>query len=89
VDEIAAQFFVAVGRLCTDASVARLTVRVRLASGIVIEGVPQPPPDTEGERQFAETGYADELRVAGVALALSEVVEATLHHPVARTPGLP
>ena len=88
-DETAAQFFVSVGRLCTEASMAKLTVRVRLAGGAELEGVPRVPVHTEGVREFDHTGYADELCVAGVLVALSDVVAVTLRHPLPRAPSTP
>jgi hypothetical protein len=80
-DEPTAQFFVTVGRLCADASMADLTVRLRLADGTEVAGIPDGPADTEGDGQFDDTGFADELRVADAVIALSDVVAATVHHP--------
>ena len=81
-DEREAQFFVSVGRLCTDARIGELTVRLTLVGGEEVVGIPQAPPETEGVEELDSTGYADSVSVAGVAIALSEVVEATVSHPV-------
>jgi hypothetical protein len=80
-DERRAQFFVGVGRMCADAAIARLRVSLRLASGLEIAGVPDPPAPTEGAGQLDETGLADQIAVAGTVVALSDVVEAVLIHP--------
>jgi hypothetical protein len=81
-DERAAQFFLSVGRLCADARIGGLTVRLRLAGGDEIVGVPNPPPQTEGPGEVDGIGYADSVTVDGVAVALSDVVEATVSHPL-------
>lgn len=81
-DERAAQFFLSVGRLCADARIGGLTVRLRLAGGDEMVGVPEPPPQTEGPEEMDSTGYADSVSVDGIAVALSEVVEATVSHPL-------
>ena len=88
-DVATAQFFVTVGRLCSDASMADLTVRLRLADGREIEGVPAPPADADGEGQLDDTGFADELCIAAIPVALSDVVAATVHHPKDQTPATP
>jgi hypothetical protein len=80
-DERTAQFFLSVGRLCGDARIAGLTVHLTLVSGEAIVGVPEPPPEVQGDEELDDTGYADAVTVAGVAVALSDVVEATLAHP--------
>jgi hypothetical protein len=85
-DERASQFFLSVGRLCGDARIARLTVRLRLLTGEEVVGVPEPPPETEGEGELDTIGYADAVTVDGVAVTLSDVVEATVAHPQ-RRPG--
>jgi hypothetical protein len=81
-DERAAQFFLSVGRLCADARIGGMTVRLRLAGGDEIVGIPQPPPETEGPDEMDGTGYADSVSVDGIAVSLSEVVEATVSHPL-------
>jgi hypothetical protein len=81
-DEREAQFFLSVGRLCADARVGGLSVRLTLSGGDEVVGVPQPPPETEGGAELDGTGYADSVSVDGVAVALSEVVEATVSHPL-------
>jgi len=81
-DERAAQFFLSVGRLCADARIGGMTVRLRLAGGDEIVGIPQPPPETEGPDEMDGTGYADSVSVDGVAVSLSDVVEATVSHPL-------
>jgi hypothetical protein len=87
VDERVSQFFVSVGRLCADAHIGRLTVRLTLVSGAEIVGVPDPPPETEGSGELDATGYADGVTVAGVAVALSDVIEASVGHPGAVVDG--
>jgi hypothetical protein len=81
VDERTAQFFVTVGRLCADACIADLSVQLHMASGDVLTGVPRPPPRADGHEEVDDTGYADELEIDGVQIALSDVVGATLNHP--------
>ena len=80
-DERASQFFLSVGTLCGDARIARLTVRLTLITGEELVGVPEPPPETEGDGELDTIGYADALTVGGVAVALSDVVEASVSHP--------
>jgi hypothetical protein len=81
VDERVSQFFLSVGRMCADARIAELTVRLTLASGEEIAGVPEPPPETEGEEELDGIGYADCVTVDGIAVVLSDVVEASVGHP--------
>jgi hypothetical protein len=85
VDDRAAQFFVSVGRLCADARVGGLVVRLTLVSGEELVGVPAPPPEPAGADELDATGYADALSVDGVAVPLSDVVEASIAHPESRT----
>jgi hypothetical protein len=73
------------GRLCGDARVGRLVVRLTLVSGKEIVGVPAAPWETEGAGQLDMTGYADALTVDGVAVPLSDVVEAGVAHPESPT----
>jgi hypothetical protein len=87
VDDRAAQFFVSVGRLCGDARVAELVVRLTLTSGEEVVGVPAPPRETDGTDELDGTGYADALTVDGVTVALAEVVEASIAHPESPTDG--
>ena len=84
-DDRAAHFFVSVGRLCGDARVGGLVVRLTLASGEEVVGVPAPPRATEGADELDGTGYADALAVNGVAVPLSDVVEASVEHPESPT----
>ena len=86
-DERVSQFFLSVGRLCDDARIAGLTVRVRLAEGEELEGVPAPPRHTEGADELDAIGYADSVTVGGVDIALSDVVEASVVHPARRPDG--
>jgi hypothetical protein len=81
VDDSVAQFFVTVGRLCADARLAGLTVCVAVADGRQFAGVPDPPPETEAADQLDTTGYADAVRVGGVEIRLSDVVEASVRRP--------
>jgi hypothetical protein len=80
-DERVSQFFLSVGRLCADARLGGLTVRLTLADGSQIAGVPEPPRETEGSDELDAIGYADEVRVAGVAVRLSQVAEAAVSRP--------
>jgi hypothetical protein len=80
-DERASQFFLSVGRLCADARIAGLTVRLKLASGDEIAGIPEPPPETEGEGELDTIGYADAVTVDTTVVALSDVIEASVTHP--------
>ena len=81
VDDIEAQFFVTVGKLCADARLAGLTMCVRVAGGDEFVGVPAPPPQTEGVDELDHTGYADAVWVGGVEVELSDVVEASVRRP--------
>src|SRR3954451_5563093 len=93
VDDRLAQFMVSVGKLCADAHVGELTVRLGLVSGKEVVGVggappaagglgeAAPPPESEGLDELDSTGYVDCVWVGGAAVPLSEVVEATLHRP--------
>ena len=80
-DERISQFFLSVGRLCADARLGGLVVRLTLASEHEIVGVPESPPQTEGPEQLDSIGYADSVTIDGVAVALSDVVEACVRHP--------
>jgi hypothetical protein len=80
-DDRASHFFLTVGRLCGDARTGGFVVRLSLASGEDVVGVPEPPPETEGEDQLDTIGYADAVTVDGIAVALSDVVEASVAHP--------
>ena len=86
-DERASQFFLSVGRLCDDARIAGLTVRVWLAGGEELAGVPGPPLPTEGADELDAIGYADAVTIGGVDIALSDVVEASVVHPARRPDG--
>jgi hypothetical protein len=81
VDDSESQFFVSVGRLCADAHLAGLTVCLRVLGGPRVVGVPEPPPETEGDDELDMTGYADALSVGGVSVRLSDVVEASVRRP--------
>jgi hypothetical protein len=81
-DDRVAHFFVSVGRLCADARVGGLVVRLSLVNGEEVLGVPGPPPETEGDDELDTTGYADVLTVDGIAVALSDVAEVSLARPV-------
>jgi hypothetical protein len=81
VDDRVAQFLVSVGNLCADAHVGGLTVRLVLEKGEQVVGVAAPPPESEGSDELDTTGYVDCVWIGGVAVALSEVVEATIHRP--------
>jgi len=84
-DDRVGHFFVSVGRLCGDARVGGLVVRLRLLSGEEVVGVPAPPRETEGADELDATGYADALTVDGVPVPLSDVVEAAVAHPESPT----
>jgi hypothetical protein len=81
VDDSIAQFFVSVGKLCADARLGRLTVRLRVQDGHEWVGVPEPPPDTESDDELDQTGYGDVVWVGGVDVRLSDVVEASVRRP--------
>jgi hypothetical protein len=87
-DERVGQFFVIVAGLCGDARLGRLTLRLKLATGEEIAGVAEPVRETEGSDELGDIGYADAVMVDGIAVALSDVIEATIARPVGgRTPG--
>jgi hypothetical protein len=81
VDDRDAQFFVSVGQLCADAHLGDLTVCLSLAGGEKVVGVPEPPPEREGGDELDGTGYADAVSVGGLAVPLSEVLEASVRRP--------
>ena len=64
-DERLSQFFLAVERMCGDAGLGRLTVRLTLADGGVVTGVPDPLRETEGAAKLDAIGYADAVTVGG------------------------
>jgi len=80
-DERLSQFFIAVGRMCGDAGLGRLTVRLTLADGRVVTGVPDPLRETEGAAELDAIGYVDAVTVGGAEVALSAVVEASVTRP--------
>ena len=86
-DDRSAQFYVVVAQICADAALAGIAVRMRLASGDVVAGLPAPPRPAVPPDAFGETGYADALRIDGVAFALSAVVAVTLELPDAGPVG--
>jgi hypothetical protein len=81
VDDREAHFFVTVGRLCADARIGGLRVRLTLGSGEQIVGVPDPPRETLASDELDTTGYADEVTVDGATVRLSDVVDASLRRP--------
>jgi hypothetical protein len=81
VDDRVAQFLVAVGKLCGDAHLGGFAVRLRLLDDGEILGVPDPPAETDGAGQLDDTGFADQLSVEGVVVALSDVAEASIQRP--------
>jgi len=81
IDERVAHFFVIVATLCGDTRLGRLTLRLKLASGEEIAGVAEPVRETEGSDELSGIGYANAVTLDGVAVALSDVVEASIAHP--------
>jgi hypothetical protein len=81
VDDRVAHFLVSVGKLCADAHVGGLTVRLVLDNGEEVVGVTAPPPESEGPDELDSTGYVDCLWIGGVAVPLSEVAEAAIYRP--------
>jgi hypothetical protein len=78
VEDRVAQFVISVAKLCSDASVGELTVRLTLSSGDQVVGVPEPPPDAQGTGELDDTGYRDAVTVDGRAVPLTEVIEASI-----------
>jgi hypothetical protein len=81
VDDRVAQFLVSVGKLCADARLGGIIVRVRLVDGTELLGVPEPPDEVDGTGELDHTGFADALSVDGVTVALSDVAEASILRP--------
>ena len=81
VDDRVAQFLVSVGRLCGDAHLGGFAVRLTLLDDSELRGVPEPPAETDGAGQLDDTGFADQLSVDGVVVALSDVAEASIERP--------
>jgi len=67
--------------MCGDAGLGQLTVRLTLADGRVVAGVPDPLRETEGAGELDTIGYADAVTVGGTEVALSAVVEASVTRP--------
>ena len=84
-DDLVAQFFVSVGKLCADARVGRLTVCLTVQDGHEWVGVPEPPPETEADDELDSTGYRDLVSIGGVDVRLSDVLEASIRRPEHRT----
>jgi hypothetical protein len=81
VDDRVAQFLVSVAKLCGDAHLGGFAVRLTLVDGRELQGVPEPPAETEGQGQVDDTGFVDQLSMDGVVVALSEVVQASVRRP--------
>jgi hypothetical protein len=86
-DDRVSHFFLTVGRLCEYACTGKFVVRLRLSGGDEVVGVPEPLRETEGADELDTTGYADGVTIAGVAVALSDVVEASVARPDGRRPA--
>jgi hypothetical protein len=81
VDDREAHFFVTVGRLCADARIGGLSVRLTLGNGEQVVGVPDPLRETDANNELDTTGYADEVTVDGTTVRLSDIVDASLRRP--------
>jgi hypothetical protein len=79
VDDRVAQFLVSVGKLCADARLGGVTMRLVLGNGEQVVGLAAPPAESDGADELDSTGYVDCVRVGGVTVPLSEVVEATIY----------
>ncbi len=82
-DDVTAQFFVMLGDICDDARLGHLPVRLTLADGTVIEGIPdsarQPSPGDAGP--LDDTGVRTMVVIDGVRVALPEVSEVSVVRP--------
>ena len=85
-DDRVAQFLVSVGKLCADAHLGGLTVRLVLDNGEQVVGVAAAPPESQGPDELDSTGYVDRVWIGGVTVPLSEVLEATIHRPPSPDP---
>ena len=79
-DERTGHYFISVGRICEDAALGGLPVRVRVDGGEALEGVPEPP-EPVGERGLDHTGYEDGLSIGPRRIALHDVTEISLRRP--------
>ena len=73
-------FFIMVGRILDDARLGRLSVRLELADGRTIEGVPDDWA-SGGSQELDDTGYDRRVAVAGAQLDLESVRQASIIHP--------
>jgi hypothetical protein len=71
-----AQFFVTVAKLCADASLGGLSVRVRLENGEHVVGVPAPPPESEGRDQTGRRTVASTTSDSATSVPSIETVSA-------------
>lgn len=75
-------FYEAMGHCLETARLARLTVRVELDDGSIVEGVPQHSPlADEGTGEIDHSGTRFSLRVDGETVALQDARAYTLERP--------
>jgi hypothetical protein len=80
-DERYEQFLIATGDMCAAASLAKLVVEVRTASGQQIQGVPSSVRSTEGRDEVDDTGYGRWFQIGGTVMRLDEIVKCSLSAP--------
>jgi hypothetical protein len=75
-------FFVMVGQILDSAMIGSVLVRLTLADGGVVEGVPSAPAsDISGAEEIDDSGYARYVSIAGSVIDLTDVRQVTIMHP--------
>ena len=80
-DDRRSQFLIAVGDLCSVATLASLDVEVCTADGSRIRGVPGVLRSAQGEAQVDDTGYARTFRIEARIVNLEEIVGCGISSP--------
>ena len=81
VDDRRSQFLIAVGDLCSVATLASLDVEVSTADGVRVRGIPGILRAARGEAQVDDTGYARTFRIGARIVNLDEIVGCSICSP--------
>ena len=79
-DDRDSHFFTLVGKLCDEAIVGGIPVRLVLRDGTSCEGHPRPRV-ADGARHLDDTGYGDAVDLDTRTVKLSDVVQASVLRP--------
>ena len=79
-DDRDSHFFTLVGKLCDEASVGGIPVRLVLQDGTSCEGHPRPRVPEEGGH-LDDTGYGNAIDLDTRTVKLSDVVQASVLRP--------